>query len=193
MDWINQIIEWLQSLFNPSREVSSVSVTNSPVQVLTASKSAPGFNMVQWIKYDYFFKFWGGVHSVDWQVLKAIALNESTLGINARVASGGVSEDGKSYGLMQLTFPTAADMKGRPVTAAEMNNAEFSIELAAKYFRWIVDYVDENVTSYKSGESQLDLCVQAYNCGVGNIKKGVRVPEYLARFNRNFALVEKYQ
>lgn len=193
MDWINQLIEWLQSLFS-QREISSVQtpavVTNNNA---STPKSAPGFNSIQWTKYDYFFKFWGGVHSVDWQVLKAIALNESTLGINARVASGMVSDDGKSYGIMQVTFPTAKDMKGRAVSAAELNSPEFSIELAAKYFRWIIDYIEENVTDYKAQETDLDLAVQAYNCGVGNIRKGVRVPEYLARFNRNYALVEKYQ
>lgn len=179
---MDSFLAWLKQFFAslfPAREIAS-----TPIPAETKAYSAPGYTYTQWIRYDATFKYFANIYKIDWKWLKAIALNESSLGTNSLVARGAVSTDGKSYGLMQLTFPTAKDMnQGKAVTPDDLNDPEKSINWGAKYISWLYDYCDE----------ELDLAIQAYNCGPGNIKKGIRVPEYLARFKRNIALVEKYQ
>lgn len=58
-------------------------------------------------KYDALFIKYANKYGLDWKMLKAIAIKESTLGENPRVKAGQVSTDGLTYGLMQMKFSTA--------------------------------------------------------------------------------------
>lgn len=184
---IEAFFEWLRSLFS-SPGGSSTAAVSPPKQppreaAVSAAKQPPsGFSKTQWVRYDHWFQAYAEIYSIEWKWLKAFALNESRLGLDSRVSSGGVSSDGLSYGLMQFTIPTATDQKGSPATIADLNNPELSIKWAAKYVSYLYDLFDD-----------LELAVQAYNCGQGNVRKGVRVPKYLERWKRNLDLVEKHQ
>lgn len=148
-----------------------------------------------WTKFDALFKQYGQLNNVDWRVLKAIALNESSLGRDKSVMrgieapsdiEGSKSSDGKSWGLMQVTLTTARGLDAT-ATQEKLNNPEYSIKLAAKY-----------VGELQKKFSMIDLrwqewVIKSYNQGPGNtmkektkqISRGY-ADEYWNRFQRNF-------
>lgn len=145
------------------------------------------------IKYDYLFKLYGGD---NWKILKAIAMNESSLGdhpsvkrgiLNPSDVEGSKSEDGKSWGLMQMTVTTARDYDSHadPVL---LNNPEYSIKLASLFLR-----------SLQRQFTQLEHVVKAYNQGAGNTRKEIRgeingyAQSYWERFQRNFRVINDKQ
>jgi membrane-bound lytic murein transglycosylase MltF len=164
-----------------------------------------------WTSYDALFRdyavrYCGMIGSEPgWMVLKAVALNESSLGENSRVArglavptdiEGSKSYDGLSWGLMQVTLRTARDMDPT-ATEAKLNNAEYSIRLAAQYFGRLKKMFKESDPRF------LEYVVRSYNSGPGNLQKisrGERPAmsaeniahneEYWARFKRNLARVK---
>lgn len=85
---------------------------------------------------------------VPWRWLKVIILNESSNGQARSVArgladpsdvEGSKSSDGKSWGLFQITRATAKGLTGRDVSAVELNNPDFSAELASRLVRELID------------------------------------------------------
>lgn len=153
-----------------------------------------------WNKFDSLFKLYGQMHLVDWRWLKAIAMNESSLGAARSVArgmavpsdiEGSKSTDGKSWGLMQVTLTTARGLDPA-ATQEKLNNPEYSIKLAAKY-----------VGELQKKFSMIDLrwqewVIKSYNQGPGNtnkeksgqISKGY-ADEYWERFKRNLERASK--
>lgn len=124
-----------------------------------------------WNRYDGNFKFYAMQYSLDWRWLKAIAIIESSLGRDERVAWGiknpkdiekSKSSDGKSWGLMQLTLQTARDFEPN-TTIEDLNNPDTSVRLAAKFLAWIRD----NNLNWDDRK-----IIMSYNQGVGNTKKG---------------------
>lgn len=138
-----------------------------------------------WNMYDAWFKQYSG--ALDWRVLKAIALNESSLGQNKLVKNKQWSSDGQSRGLMQLTVPTANDYES--VEYQDLDDPETSIRIAGKFLNHLWN---------KFGS--VDSVVRAYNQGEGNEAKLLKyraqgytdkyeaAEEYLARFKRNYKL-----
>lgn len=138
--------------------------------------------------FDELFKKYGREEGVPWRVLKAFAMNESSLGDHPSVAAGlanpndpaSVSEDGKSWGLMQLTIPTANDYEN--VGWPDLNNAETSVRIAAKFIA--------HLWSIFGGE--IEWVVKAYNEGEGNARKerdgkiAGYAGTYWERWQRNF-------
>jgi soluble lytic murein transglycosylase-like protein len=151
-----------------------------------------------WTKWDADFKAAAKKYGVPWTWLKAISLNESSLGTAKSVAWGekfpedvekSKSSDGKSWGLMQVTLTTARGMDPF-ATEVKLNNAKYSIDLGARYLGQM----------YKR-YPQVDLrhaewVVKSYNQGPGNTDKERRgeisgyAEEYWARFKRNLQKVE---
>lgn len=143
--------------------------------LVAASLSAKGSEtkpvaISDWNKYDSLFKKYAV--SYPWQWLKAIALNESDLGRNALVKAGKVSSDGKSWGLMQLTMPTARDFD-KNATIDKLNNAEYSIDLASQYIYFLY-------RKYGGDERKI---IMSYNQGQGNTDRG---KEYAAGYYEKF-------
>jgi membrane-bound lytic murein transglycosylase MltF len=150
-----------------------------------------------WTQYDSLFQKYAAMYGVeDWRWLKAIALNESSLGKAPSVArgleapwdiEGSKSSDGKSWGLMQVTMATGRWLDPN-CTEEKLNNPEYSIKLAADLFT-------RNQKLFSRLDSQwLEYVVKSYNQGAGNTKKEIAsgkgyANEYWARFNRNFERV----
>lgn len=158
-----------------------------------------------WSFYDADFKreaMAAGMSTVagraGWMILKAIALNESSLGADKSVArgiaspldvEGSKSQDGKSWGLMQFTLPTARDLDPS-ATEVKLNNPRYSINLGARYVAWLSKQFNPLEVQY------IEWVIKSYNQGVGNSRKertgaiAGYADEYWARFQRNLAKVE---
>jgi membrane-bound lytic murein transglycosylase MltF len=121
----------------------------------------------------------------NWLYLKAIAWNESSVGMAASVRNGidnpadqdgSKSSDGLSWGVMQVTLKTAQSL--RPgTTTVDLNNPSVSIDLGAKYF-------SQMLTRYSGDVSR---AARAYNQGPGN--EDARKPyadDYLSRFQSHY-------
>lgn len=119
---------------------------------------------------DFLFETYGMMYQVNPKVLKAICMIESNLGRAKSVAEGmrnpsnvegSKSSDGKSWGVMQITIPTARDFD-QYATPELLNNPEYSVRLAARYMQWVQKQFPIFETRY------LEWCVKSYNQGVGN-------------------------
>lgn len=133
-----------------------------------------------WNDYDALFKKYAAENGIDWQLMKAIALNESTLGQSWLVENKMWSSDGKSRGLMQLTVPTANDFE--KVTAEQLDDAETSIRIAAKFLK--------QLTGIFQGNTQ--KIVMSYNQGAGNTLKGkLYAVEYFRRWENHYKFVKE--
>ncbi len=157
------------------------------------------FSPEVWTKYDKLFKKYGMESGVSWMWLKAIAINESSLGTHASVrngianplnAAGSASHDGKSWGLMQVTLSTAK-MLDMLATPEKLNNPEYSIELAAEYLSQLGKFFDPKDMRF------VQYVVKSYNQGPGNTKKEIAgkimgyAEDYWKKFQHNLFLVQK--
>lgn len=147
-----------------------------------------------WTQYDALFKRYAQIYGVeDWRYLKAIAMNESSLGKAKSVArgleapwdiEGSKSYDGKSWGLMQVTLTTGKWLDPM-CTEEKLNNPDYSVKLAADLFA-------RNQKTFNRYEPRwLEWVVKSYNQGAGNTKKEMAggpgyANEYWARFERNY-------
>lgn len=152
-----------------------------------------------WTRWDNDFKTAAARYGIPWQWLKAIAMNESSLGSYPSVAlgirepaniEGSKSQDGKSWGLMQVTLTTGKSLD--PLcTAEKLNNPIYSIDLGAKYLGQLSKMYSQVETRYT------EWVIKSYNQGPGNtnkertgkISKGY-ADEYWERFKRNLQKVE---
>lgn len=114
-----------------------------------------------WTKYDGYFAKAAADYSVPFKWLKGIAIIESALGTDPRVSAGGVSSDGKSWGLMQFTMPTAKDFDAG-ATIERLNNPAYSIDLAGQFLAWLGP-------QFNWDERKV---IMSYNQGAGNTKAG---------------------
>ncbi len=145
-----------------------------------------------WTRFDPLYQKYGAKYGIDWKLLKAIALNESLNGTYPSVALGlreptnpdSVSDDGLSYGLMQVTLTTAQDFR-KGTTMADLNNPEIAVELAAKFFQWAYKQFPND-----TGEAQRKKVVMSYNQGVAGTQKGRTAAfPYYERFLVNYKKV----
>jgi membrane-bound lytic murein transglycosylase MltF len=121
----------------------------------------------------------------NWLWLKAIAWNESSVGMAASVRrgienpldqEGSKSSDGKSWGVMQVTLTTAQGLRAGTSTA-DLNNPSISIDLGAKYFSQMLSRYSGDVTR----------AVRAYNQGPGNEdNRKTYADDYLSRFQSHY-------
>lgn len=117
--------------------------------------------------YDGLFQKYGAQYGINWKILKRIAWIESKIGTYRSVRDGitnpsdtvkSASQDGKSWGIMQVTIPTARDYDGA-ATAVKMNNPEYSIKIGAQHLGFL------KKRYFPTSERDL---VMAYNQGQGN-------------------------
>lgn len=150
-----------------------------------------------WNRWDADFLKAERLYGVSRHWLKAIALNESSLGHAKSVkrglevpsdVEGSISFDGKSWGLMQFTIPTARDYDAT-ATPEKLNNAAYSIDLAGRFFRDLKKRFDAKDPRY------IEWVIKSYNQGAGNTNRERRgqiagyAQEYWDRFQRNLLKV----
>ena len=145
-------------------------------------------------EFDGLFRRHSRLSGVPALMLKAIAMNESSLGKHPSVArgiaapwdvEGSKSEDGKSWGLMQVTVPTARDYD-KNADAVKLNNPDYCVEIASKHLaRLIRKFLKE------------EYVVKAYNQGEGNMQKEIdgkikgNAGTYWERYQRNYRLANE--
>lgn len=166
-------------------------------------------------RWDDLFDRYGRMYGVPFVWLKAICMNESSLGEYPTVAlglsepankEGSKSQDGLSWGIMQVTEATGRDFDPG-CNYFRLNNPDYSVEMACKVLARSMrafPLVDPNNEEHN---------VKAYNGGVQRIlweitgdwqqftqdKKAKhrqaidRVNEYYARYLRNRAIVASQQ
>ena len=139
--------------------------------LLASKKSDSGSDKMlsteKYSQYDSIFKSAGTKYGVPWIRLKRIAWIESKVGTYRSVAigiknpndvKGSVSDDGKSWGIMQMTLTTMGDYDSTP-TPQELNNVSYSIDLAAKHLKMLATLFT----------NERDI-IMSYNHGQGNQK-----------------------
>lgn len=123
--------------------------------------------------YDDLFKKYASMYGLDWKMLKAIAIIESSLGRAPSVAHGlknpsdienSKSTDGKSWGIMQVTLPTARDYDST-ASAEKLNNPAYSVEIASRHIRMLMNL-------FKNDSKQIEKVVKSYNQGQGATMAG---------------------
>lgn len=178
---------------------------------LLLSQSSMGSELVQsvedtvetylpkWNKFDSLFQSAGLLYGVEWEWLKAFALNESSLGDapsvkrgleNPNDVEGSKSSDGLSWGLMQVTLKTARTMDPS-ATSQKLNDPAYSVDLSARYIAQLMRMFSTLDDRY------VEWVVKSYNQGPGNTKKEMvgtiegYANEYWARWQRNLNRVEE--
>lgn len=147
----------------------------------SAAEDVDGGAMTDWTRFDGLFKKYGEINSVPWEWLKAIAIKESDLGRDPLVVAGKVSRDRKSWGLMQLTLPTAGDYKP-DVTVADLNDHETSIDLAAQHLGFL----------FRRYGGDPRKVIMSYNQGHGNTDAGKTYAfGYFQEWQKNLKRVEE--
>lgn len=144
-------------------------------------------------RWDSLFKKYELLNQVPFGMLKAICMNESSLGTVQSVAAGisdpknvdaSQSEDRKSFGLMQMTLTTLRDFD-KAGDAVRLNNPEYSVKWASRFLRSLIrqfPLVDPRWEEW---------VVKSYNQGAGNTRKEQAgeidgyAAEYWARYQRN--------
>ena len=166
-------------------------------EVGEAVSESVGSEPKNWRRFDDLYKKYGNRWNIPWQWLKAIALNESDNGNYSSVALGirepsnieaSKSQDGKSWGLMQVTLTTAKGLDSS-ATEAKLNNPEYSINLSAKYLSQLSSQFSKPDLRYT------EWTIKSYNQGPGNTRKEISsgkgyADEYWTRFQRNLKKVE---
>lgn len=155
------------------------------------------------LRFDEHFLAFGAQEAVDPWTLKAIAMNESSLGDHPSVARGianpfdieaSKSDDGLSWGLMQMTLKTLRDFDPTG-QAVQLNAPAYSVRYAAKFVRWLERQFP------KSDPRWLEWVVKSYNQGAGRTQQAIRgektdtagAIEYWARFQRNRERIRQKQ
>lgn len=154
-------------------------------------------NLPDWTKYDSLFKKYAARDGLDWTWLKAIAMNESSLGRaksvmigekNPNDTEGSKSFDGLSWGLMQVTLNTGRDYD-KTITPQKLNNAEYSVDIASRFLKSLTKQFPTPDARY------IEWIIKSYNQGAGNTNKerSGRIKgyaqEYWERFQRNLKRV----
>lgn len=159
-----------------------------------STKIASNSDDVSFYRWDALIRKYAARYNVPWRWVKAVMLNEShkNLKLMDSVArglaspddvEGSASDDKKSWGLMQVTLPTANDYRGG-TTPQDLNNPEISFDIGTKHLRFLFHLF--------SGDRR--RVIMSYNQGQGNTLAGKEyAAEYYARFTRNLELVQQKQ
>lgn len=150
-----------------------------------------------WTRFDALYQYYADKNFIDWQKVKAFAMNESSNGTAKSVVNGinnptdieaSKSYDGKSWGIMQMIIPTAKSLDPN-ADAVKLNNPEYSIALGCEYIAELEDMFSRADPRFQ------EWVVKSYNQGPGNTRKemsgkgGGYANEYWERWQRNYQKV----
>ena len=151
-------------------------------------------------KFDNLFKNAGNKYGVPWKWIKAVAMNESSLGNHPSVkrgienptdVNGSKSSDGLSWGLMQVTIRTARSLDPK-TTEVKLNDPIYSVDLGARYLRDLQNSFDQKNPKF------MEYVIKSYNQGPGNTRKEIATgkgyaDDYFKRFLRNLEKINSIQ
>jgi len=157
-----------------------------------SSGSSSSGSVSEFDRWDKLIRKNSAIYGIPWRWMKAIMIIESDLGRAPSVArglmyptdiQGSKSSDGKSWGLMQLTLPTARQFEPS-VTEESLNDPNVSVRIAGKYMAWVRDRYWPL--------SNREAFIRSYNGGPGFNKtvSGQRdTPAYYAKFLKALSTV----
>jgi soluble lytic murein transglycosylase-like protein len=109
--------------------------------------------------------------------------------LNPDNKSASVSSDGKSWGLMQVTVPTANDFEDN-ITFKELNDPDTAVRIAAKFVASLMKTFAKN----KGDSDYLKKIIMSYNQGAGNTLKGkTYAAPYWDKFQTYFDVINQRQ
>lgn len=161
-------------------------------------KAVWDYNAEVWVRFDELMRAAAKKHGVPFEWIKAVCMNESSLGTYPTVAEGlrnpanvegSKSQDGLSWGVMQVTLKTARGMDPG-ATEAKLNDPVYSIDLGARYLAQMMKQFSTSDPRY------IEWVIKSYNQGPGNTAKeragtsGGFAAEYWSRFQRNLEKVK---
>lgn len=134
--------------------------------------------------FDGLYQQYGDQYGVPFTWMKAFALVESSDGQASSVQTGladpndvegSKSSDGESWGLFQLTIPTASSLAGRTVTPQELNDPAFSTKLGAMLLSQLISRygmnLEEVARDYNGGPKANDPSTVNYALTTPYVKK----------------------
>lgn len=110
--------------------------------------------------YDNIYKIFGELRNLDWRLIKAIALTESSEEATA------IGDDGRSFGLMQVSLIVG---NSYGMDKDDLLIPEQNVQAGSGFLREMIE---------KYG---LEGGIQAYNLGETKFRKGLTSPEYLKK------------
>lgn len=133
-----------------------------------AVAALPTFNT-----FDALFVKYGHQYGIPFVWLKGICMNESSLGqadtvalglVNPNDVDGSQSDDGLSWGIMQVTLVTARDFDVN-VTAVLLNSPDYAVNMACQVLAR-----NKNVFPIVS-ERYEEYVIKSYNAGAGRVQQ----------------------
>lgn len=115
--------------------------------------------------YDEIYQKWAAIREIDWKLLKAISMVESSENPNA------IGDDGRSIGLMQVSLVVGGSYG---MNNEDLLNPDLNIQVGSGFLKEMID---------KYG---FDGGVQAYNLGETKFRKGITSPVYLEKVMNEF-------
>lgn len=122
---------------------------------------------VSWMMglYDEIYQKWAAIREIDWKLIKAISMVESSENPNA------IGDDGRSIGLMQVSLVVGGSYG---MNNEDLLNPDLNIQVGSGFLKEMID---------KYG---FDGGVQAYNLGETKFRKGITSPVYLEKVMNEF-------
>jgi len=115
--------------------------------------------------YDEIYRRWGELRQLDWRLIKAVAIVESSE--RAEV----IGDDGRSFGLMQVSKVVGASYG---MTVEDLLDPNLNVQVGS-------GFLAEMINRYG-----LEGGIQAYNLGETKYRKGLRSPNYLSKVMTEF-------
>jgi soluble lytic murein transglycosylase-like protein len=122
---------------------------------------------VSWMMglYDEIYQKWAAMRGIDWKLLKAVSIVESSENPNA------VGDEGRSIGLMQISLIVGGSYG---MNNEDLLNPDLNVQVGSGFLKEMID---------KYG---LEGGIQAYNLGETKFRKGLTSPVYLDKVMNEF-------
>lgn len=107
----------------------------------------------------YYLEYYGQFYDINWQLLAALAYQESNFNHNKKSHAGAI-------GIMQIKESTARD---KHVNIQRIDKLENNVHAGIKYLSFLKEHYFSSITY--SQEEQINFALAAYNAGPARIKK----------------------
>lgn len=119
-----------------------------------------GFSTMYKTVYDNLYKYYGNLRNIDWRLIKAIAVTESSETADA------IGDDNRSFGLMQVSLIVGSSYG---MSKDDLLIPAWNVQVGSGFLKDLIE---------KYG---LEGGIQAYNLGETKFRKGLTSPTYLKK------------